>query len=169
VVSIVEEHYKVRISRCPVSGVIVEEEWKNQNGLLHRIDGPALIERNRDVDVETHRAFWLNGQRHRSHGKPALLEFGQSSGLLFRRVWLEHGKFVRPDNLPHVEWLDEETGIVVRAEYRIKNNTKYGSSLHRENGPALLKFDRVSGDQTGAEFYRFGRKQKTSSISKPVP
>lgn len=164
VVGVIQEHFNVTICRCPISGVISDEEWRDHNGLLHRMDEPAIVRRNRDSGTVFERGFYWHDQLHRTGGEPAQLDYAEGSGRLLRRLWCAHGEFSRPGDLPHVEFLDEETGIIVRAEYRIRTKTaqKGSSQLHRDNGPALLLFDRITGEQTEAAFYRRGRKQGIS-------
>jgi hypothetical protein len=43
---ITPEVYTVVIMREPDNGVAWKEEWFDAEGLLHRVNGPALIERN---------------------------------------------------------------------------------------------------------------------------
>lgn len=164
VVGVIQEHFKVSVCKCPLSGVISEEEWRDHNGLLHRWDEPAITRRDRDSGVVTERSFCWRDQLHRTNGEPAQLLYEERSGQLIRRAWLVHGEYSRLNDLPHVELLDERTGNIVRAEYRIRMDGGRRSALHRETGPALLLFDRISGQKTDSAFYRFGRKQGGTSV-----
>lgn len=159
VVGVVQEIFQVKLCRCPISGVITDEEWRDHNGLLHRRDEPAIIRRERGSGTITERSWYWRNQLHRADGEPAMLEYAEQSGKLVRRHWLLYGEYSRSNDLPHVEWVDEETGVVVRAEYLLKSSPGKRSLLHRENGPALMFFDRSTGEQTEASFYRSGRKQ----------
>lgn len=159
VVGVVQEHFQVTICRCPISGVITDEEWRDHDGLLHRWDEPAIVRRERDTGIVTERSWYWRNQLHRPSDEPAMLEYAEQSGKLIRRHWLLHGEYSRPHDRPHIEWVDEETGVVVRAEYRLKTSPGKRSQLHRETGPALILFDRYTGEPTEAHLYRFGRKQ----------
>ena len=143
--------------------MVTEEEWRDHEGLLHRWGERAVIRRARDSGIVTERGYYWRGQLHREGGEPAHLQYAETSGKLIRRLWLVHGEYSRPDGLPPVEWLDEETGAIVRAEYRIRKDASGSSQLHREAGPALILYDRITGEQTEVGFYRFGRKQGAPS------
>ncbi|WP_421929768.1 hypothetical protein [Neoaquamicrobium sediminum] len=126
---------------------------------MHREDAEAVIKRARDSGVVTERSHYRRGQLSREDGKPAHLEYDEASGKLTRRLWLVRGEYSRPGGLPPVEWLDKDTGVVVRAEYRVRTDSSGSSQLHRETGPALILYDRITGEQKELGYYRFGRKQ----------
>ncbi|MCF6277222.1 MAG: hypothetical protein L3J16_00515 [Anaerolineales bacterium] len=114
--------------------------------------------------------FYQNGVAHRLDGKPAVQIFDMDSGALTWRAWREHGTYAREGNLPHVERIDPETSVIVRAEYRKLANNKRGYVLHNDSGPAVIKYDRLTGKQVGAEFYRSGRKwSPPASLGFPSP
>lgn len=138
--------------------MVASEEWYDKNGLLHKLDGPALIERHRERGFITRRGFYLKNVLHRENGLPASEYFDVENGNLVRRSWLLEGEFYRQDDLPHVETLDPDTGIVIRAEYGVLSPDKREFILHRENGPARIEFDRLSGIQKNVLFYLHGRR-----------
>jgi len=163
VVCLVKEISKVRILRCPETGVAVFETHEDKNGYLHREGAPASIERDRDTGSNIQLMYYFRDLSHRSGGKPAVQLFSHETKAPIWRAWREHGEYFRADDLPHVEILDPKTGNIIRAEYRIRNDTKKGYALHRENGPAVITFDKDTGKQTGVKFFRFGRKQNNSN------
>ena len=160
-----DEHYRVRKLRCPLSGIVAEELWETPEGALHNPDGPAIICRDRENGIVTRIGYYLNGDPHRSNGDPACEEFDPETGRCNFRLFAVAGEYDRPDQLPHVEFVDAGTGRVYRAEYRVFG-TK-GSLLHRADGPALITYDRQTGALTSATFYRHGRKQ--SGAAPPPP
>lgn len=161
-----DEHYRVRILRCPNSGVVCEEAWEKPNGDLHRLDGPAVTRRDRVTGVVTHLGYWVDGQAHREDGEPSVQEFDPESGECIWRSFSLDGQYERPDGLPHCEFIDAMSGVVYRAEFRIWTGSK--AVLHREDGPALLVYDRTSGEQTDAIFYQNGRKTVQSANYQPL-
>lgn len=56
-----------------------DKEWRNEQGQLHREDGPALIKTNGD------QFWWLNGKLHRTDGPAAIWADGA-------RAWWLNGK-----------------------------------------------------------------------------
>lgn len=168
-VLLVEEISKVKILRCPETGIAVFETYEDEIGHLHREGAPASIERDRDTGLDIRLMYYFRDLSHRSGGEPAVQSFSHETNALIWRSWREHGEYFRADDLPHVEVLDPRTGNVIRAEYRIRNDTKKGYALHRENGPAVITFNKDTGKQTGTEFYRFGRKQNISNAPTMSP
>ena len=158
VVGVVKEKYSVEISRCPISGKIVSEYWRNAEGGLHRPDGPAVIETDRITGVVTEEQYYLNGEIHRPDGEPAMINYCHKTGNVLRKAWLENDILVRSGGLPTMEYFDGHTQKLVRAEYQISRGGSCKSRLHRLDGPAVITFDPVSGKQTGALFYKNGRK-----------
>ncbi len=63
-------------------------EWRNKNGNLHRIDGPAVEFANGDKE------WWVNGQRHRIGGPAYETSYGVT--------WWQHGELHRIDG-PAIE------------------------------------------------------------------
>lgn len=80
-------------------------------GVLHRLDGPAII-------GEDRREYYVNGKRHRSDGPAVIHDNGNKS-------WLQFGVRHR-ENGPAVERIDGS-----------KRWYRFGA-LHRENGPAVI-------------------------------
>ena len=55
--------------------------WRNENGELHREDGPAI------EYTDSSKEWWIDGKRHRSDG--AAIEYGNGY-----RSWYYHGKYI---------------------------------------------------------------------------
>ena len=81
------DHDSVRTVRK--NGVI---EWRNENGKLHRTDGPAF-----EDPTANAKAWYINGKLHREDGPAMEGPLGQS--------WYKNGKRHRL-NGPAVEWAD---------------------------------------------------------------
>lgn len=167
VIKLIDEHYRVRIVRCPESGIITEERWENHDRLHHRLDGPALINRDRFSGHVTSMLFLVNGEYHRADGEPAQLEFDETTGVCTVRAYFVDGRSWRPDGLPHVERIDPETGILWQAEYWDNRPEWDRPKRHRVDGPALITYDRLTGEQTDALYYVNGRKR--ASLPQPSP
>jgi hypothetical protein len=95
----------------PSIDIYATKRWYNENGQLHREDGPAVERANGNNE------WWLNGNLHRENGPAIEL----ASGTKF---WILNGKVHRKDG-PAREWA---------------NGTKQwykNGKLHREDGPAI--------------------------------
>jgi hypothetical protein len=88
-------------------------EHRNENGELHRVDGPAVERPN------GYRAWWLNGELHRVDG-PAI-EYADGT-----RAWYLNGEPHRVDG-PAIEYADGTRAWWV------------DGNLHRTDGPAVAK------------------------------
>jgi hypothetical protein len=86
-------------------------EWRNEEGLLHRLDEPAI------EYADGNKAWWVNGKRHRLDG-PAI---ECASGT---KCWFVNGKLHREDG-PAIEYADGTKQWLVNDE------------LHRLDGPAI--------------------------------
>jgi hypothetical protein len=87
------------------------EEYKNENGELHRTDGPALI-------TQYGEYWYINGVKHRTDG-PASIERNRD-----RKYWYKHGKLHRLDG-PAIEY---ENGI---SEYWL-DGIRYSKEEYKE-------------------------------------
>ena len=95
-----------------------EIKYYNQHGLLHRVDGPAVIYTVGDDDMRHGRKEWyLNGQLHRVDG-PAIDDKQQ-------KRWYLNGQRHRTDG-PAIEYTDGWKEWWVNGQ------------LHREDGPAMI-------------------------------
>jgi hypothetical protein len=111
-------------------------EHRNENGELHRVDGPAVERPN------GYRAWWLNGELHRVDG-PAI-EYADGT-----RAWYLNGELHRVDG-PAIEWADGTRSWWVEGEpHRVDGPAiEYADgtrawwvdgNLHRTDGPAVAK------------------------------
>ena len=121
------------------------KEWKNQEGQVHRVDGPA-IER-----VSGYKSWYLNGKYHRIDGPAVELVDGS-------KYWYLHGERHRTDG-PAVEYSDGikywwiEGKELTEEEFNNRSTCTTDSDgtkrwknkdgeLHRTDGPAV---ERLSG------------------------
>lgn len=116
-------------------------EWKNEDGKLHRLDGPAIEYANGD------KSWYVNGERHRTDGPAIEWTDGYNE-------WHVNGKLHRLDG-PAIEWTKETKG----AKHWYVNGER-----HRTDGPAIVHADGnkswwVDGNQLSeSEFnYRVGK------------
>ncbi|MEL7444252.1 MAG: hypothetical protein AAGK02_00370 [Pseudomonadota bacterium] len=167
--SVDHEHYRVKKYRCPISGIVTLERWENTKGELHNPDGPALVARDQSSGHTTSIRYAIDGHYHRPNGEPAQLEFDPQSGACIHRSFFINGMPARPDGLPHIEWVDPDTSIVYQAEYWDDRPEWDRPKRHRTDGPALLTFNRVSGEESGAAFYVNGRKRANLPNPDPTP
>jgi len=123
------------------------EEYRDESGLLHKEDGPALVGKNGSKE------WWIHGKRHREDG-PAI----ESS---VQKAWCIDNQYHRENDLPAIEiyefdkvvdqqwWLhgklhrEGNKPTVIR--YRDDKEehwyqTKGSKHLHRENGPVLIVY-----------------------------
>ena len=164
-----EERYRVHILRSPITGTAVEERWETSDGALHRIDGPALTTRDPDTETVISEHFFRDGMHHRDNGEPAYLEFDNHTGVCVYRAFFEDGQYRRAGGLPHVEWIDPVTSLIYREEYKLDRASWSKPRLHREEGPALLVYNRQTGDLIREEYFKYGRKHSKLTSQTPPP
>lgn len=138
-------------------GLCQQSEWRNDEGELHREDGPAMVCENGSKDWywngKLHRedgpatecgngykAWFLNGQRHREDGPAIEYANGITEWYLNGELHREHG--------PAIEWADGSkfwflNGQRHRADGPAIEWASGGKAwwvngkLHREDGPAV--------------------------------
>lgn len=164
-----EENYRVKILRVPESGIVSEERWETSEGALHRVGGPALVTRDPQTGHINSSHFFKRDLHHSDGGNPAYLEFDPETGACIYKAYFVDGHYQRPNDLPHVEWIDPKTGMVYRAEYKTDRTSWNGPKRHRENGPALILYDPVTGAKIREEFYLLGRKQPSPTRECTLP
>ncbi len=98
--------------------------WRNAEGQLHRVDGPAF-ERS-----DGHAEWWEKGKRHRENG-PAMEYAGGS------KFWYLNGKYHREAG-PAVEWADGMKKWFLNGEWQRTEYYNEEGQLHREDGPAAV-------------------------------
>jgi hypothetical protein len=62
------------------------------NGVPHRFDGPAVIQRREDNNRVVYEAYYRHGLRHRDGGKAAELAFHGDTGLCISATSWENGE-----------------------------------------------------------------------------
>jgi hypothetical protein len=92
---IVEESYTVTIVRNEVTGTVLREEWRNSKGELHRVGGPAKIERSRaKAGSESIEERWYEyGRCHRDDG-PAVIYRDAGTGKVTSTSWYVNGTWI---------------------------------------------------------------------------
>jgi len=105
-------------------GTTVVEAWR-KDGKLHRVDGPALVERYPDGTVIEQ--WYRNGKLHHEDGPAWVRRY--PDGTVVER-WYRNGKRHREDGPAWVERRPD--GTVIEEWYR--NNKR-----HREDGPTYIE------------------------------
>ncbi len=90
-------------------------EWRNKNGNLHRIDGPAVEFANGDKE------WWVNGQQHREDG-PAI---ENANGI---KIWYVNNEMHREDG-PAIEFANGDK------EWHIKGKRYTEAEYHKAIAP----------------------------------
>jgi hypothetical protein len=73
----------------PIEDGIRSETWRNEDGQLHRIDGPAWFQYRADGTLWTV-GWWIDGSFHREDG-PAYTELDRK-GNVIEESWYIHGR-----------------------------------------------------------------------------
>jgi hypothetical protein len=84
------EVYTVKIDRDDATGVAVFEEWTQGDGTQNRIDGPAMIVRDRSTGIVTTERWIRNNEIHRDDGPAVILR--TSTGRVYSSEWFKHGE-----------------------------------------------------------------------------
>ena len=117
-----------------ISDIGTFSTWYNDEGQLHREDGPAWIQHNHDGHV--FEAWYKNNIYHRV-GAPASII--KRNDLVIGETWYENGELHRVGG-PAVMMLDEKG--IVREELWVEKG-----KLHRIGGPASSKRNERNGDE----------------------
>lgn len=127
------------IQRCSQTGAAWLEEYR-VNGMLHRTDGPASIERNMDGTLFRVQYF-QNGKLHRDPTEgPADVMYGQS-GAVFHEQYMLRGRHHRdPKNGPAEIVYDWQTGKAWLEEYW--QSGKKLNAPERSDVPLLRRDDK---------------------------
>jgi hypothetical protein len=99
--------------------------YRNEQGQLHRIDGPAM------EGADGSKAWYLNGQRHRTDGSAIEWADGYKS-------WWVNGQPHRPDG-PAVEWADGSKAWWVNGQRLTEEefNARYGQQQPSLDGSII--------------------------------
>jgi hypothetical protein len=60
-----KESYTVTVLRDATTGVVLEEDWWNAAGLLHRVGGPAATQRDAKTGIVIQEGWFRNGRCER--------------------------------------------------------------------------------------------------------
>jgi hypothetical protein len=107
-----------------------EQTWKNDDGNLHREDGPAQIyyDENGNVTLE----IWFeDGKRHRLDG-PAGTVYDENENIE-EKLWFENDNQHRLNGPANIEY-DKQGNVTEKRWY------EYGK-CHRLNEPAIIVYD----------------------------
>lgn len=123
-------------------------------GSIHR-DGdlPAYVERERSSGMTITVKYYQNGEIHRDQG-PASIYRNAESGIAVRQVWMLHAQSHRDGDKPAEIIRNSDTGVITE-EHFAQNNL-----WHRENGPAVIRRDPVSGEICDTIFYLHGNRDE---------
>ncbi|WP_392399405.1 hypothetical protein [Actinotignum urinale] len=131
------------------------EEWRNNEGRLHREDGPATISYNPDGTVMCE-AYYQHGQLHRDNG-PATISY-RDDGTVYQEDYCQNGKLHRENGPARIFY--NQDGTTRHKEYwqggkqytpttrDVKNtlNTKLEAIKQRNNTKTpVVKHDRKPG------------------------
>jgi len=95
-----DEVYTVRIRRDAKTGVAIYETWNNTEGLHHRVDGPADIERDPVTAVITKEVWIRNGNADREDG-PAIIRRNAKTGAVTYSAWYRSSEKIAPPKRAH--------------------------------------------------------------------
>lgn len=118
---------------------------------LHRINGPAMVDRNGETLVDVWERWFVNGLQHREDGPAEIVRDAQTGEFICREWWL-NGQLVDPpkDGSVPVPLAEE----VATGEVEMHHDEN--GALHRTDGPAWVMRDRQSGIVTAERWYRDG-------------
>ena len=90
-----DEQYQVTVRRDLESGNAVIEQWKNEKGQAHRLDGPSEIERDPVTGVIVKECWQQNGRLERVDG-PAVVRRNAKTGAVTFIAWYRNGIKIAP-------------------------------------------------------------------------
>ena len=102
------------VERDDATGIIIWEEWR-KDGQLHRPDGPAMIIRDPATAITTHESWHKDGLHHRNEA-PAYIERDPTTAVVVYESWWKDGVRTRPDG-PAELICDRITGAVTRDQW----------------------------------------------------
>lgn len=159
------EQYLVELQTNDLTGDIERETWfDRQTQNVHRPNGPADIKfyewEGRRCRSETH---YKQGVIYRADDLPSRVVVDVESGIETLRRWSEDSVTTRSGGKPALVKIDLETGVVVREEYW-ENGVQ-----HRDNGPAHIERNRLTGEIVRQSYYVRGEKVVGPEIAEPDP
>lgn len=143
----------------PKTKIVVYERYGLDGVCHHWDDKPAIVQRHSN-GVIAYERYVQDNKLHRAGGKPAYILYDEQGRVKFRE-WAIEGQRFRPDDLPNAEFVNPESGVVYKAQYRVSDTTRScGYHLHRENGPAAIHRDPHTGDLIRVSYYYNGARIK---------
>lgn len=124
------------------------EIWRDENGLIHRENGPAVTKRDEDGQIVAE-GWYSRGNLHRDDDMPAAI---WTTSQYLHREWYQHGiqhRDAGPANL--VTTTDTQREKVFREEWY-----QHGKR-HRVGGPARLMVSDWTGVVMSESWYRDGK------------
>jgi hypothetical protein len=115
------EAYTVEKVYDETTGIIIREDWWNseikRSENWHRLDGPAVINRDPTTGIVTHEEWWKNGVPHRADG-PAFIYRNPATGKITRQIWYCEGEWIPYRQRPHSP---SRPGTAAHADARPRN------------------------------------------------
>jgi hypothetical protein len=99
--------------------------------MRHRVDGPAVIERDPATGTVTHEEWCRDDRLHRE-GEPAVVTRDPATGVVTYEAWHWHGALHREGG-PAVTERNPVTGATLVELWYVANRK------HREGGPAVIR------------------------------
>ena len=132
----------------------IVKRWKNPQGKLFRINGPAMsFETLHNNGSRTLAEYWyqIPGKIHRTNS-PAIIE-SRGENIVLYEIWYKNDKKFREINLPStvsyhefnksihsLHGLDEILDISHKKIKQLKYTNEEGE-IHRTNGPAVIEYN----------------------------
>ncbi len=93
--------YHVEIEIDETSGEVISETWRNGDGQLDRPNGPAVVSKLENQQME-YRAWYQRGKLSRTDGGPASIHLDLSSGKPLQQIWASNDEKHREGGEPAV-------------------------------------------------------------------
>lgn len=129
---------------------MVKKTLLDNEGRPHCDNGAAIFTYNPVTGQEMSRTYYQHGVITRDNG--AAIEEIDLERLIYKLVWMKEGKKDRDGDAAEIK-----TDLVSGVEY---SRAWYKNDLmHREQGYALMTFDRVTGELDGRFLVHHGKRQ----------
>ena len=130
-------------------GKLAREEWRNNDGQLHRDRSPAYIEYYPEEGIPKLMKFYKNGKLHNKRGA-AVVEYSRTNPeAVEKEEWWKNGILHR-ENGPAITLFDpsSENNNMLQEEYFINGKR------HRVDGPAVMRYSWIEENRIPlAELY----------------
>lgn len=105
----IKKTFSVEVEIDPKTNKVVEETWRNENGLLDRPgDLPASTSYDPDTSVATYESWRRDGQKHRDGDKPASLSRDGKTGAVIVESYSKSGLYHRDGGQPAIIIYDKQ-------------------------------------------------------------